>query len=291
MNKRKIVSDITLNILASVIPIFVLQFLALPLVASKIDSDSYGQLLTIVGLMNLSAATLGNVLNNSRLINYKKYEELKIEGDFNILLGVFFIINICIMFLGLWYYEKIFNMVNIFLIMFASIFLLADGYGRVEFRIKLNFKYILMDSIFLMIGYGIGLIIFMISGYWRFIYLCGFVSSFLFVFNKTTIFRESFRKTALFKETTSQTRLLLISGLLLGTATYVDRLLLYPLLGGAAVSIYYTATILGKTISLFVQPIAGVILSYLAQLKKLENNNFYILLVASMIVGGIGYVF
>jgi len=291
MNKRKVISDVTLNILASVVPIFVLQFLILPLVASKIDSNSYGQLLTIVGLMNLSAATLGNVLNNSRLINYKKYEELNIEGDFNILLRVFFIINICVMLLGLWYYEKTFNMLNIFLIIFASVFMLLKVYGVVEFRIKLNFKYILMDSIFLALGYGIGFIIFMISGYWRFIYLCGFLSSFLFVFNKTTIFRESFKKTALFKKTTSQTRLLLISGLLLGTATYVDRLLLYPLLGGAAVSIYFTATILGKTISLFVQPVAGVILSYLAQLKKLENNNFYILLVASMIAGGIGYVF
>lgn len=114
MNKRKIISDITLNILASVGPIFVLQFLILPLVASKINSDSYGQLLTIVGLMNLSAATLGNVLNNSRLINYKKYEELNIEGDFNIILKVFFINNICVMLLGLWYYEKTFNMLNIF---------------------------------------------------------------------------------------------------------------------------------------------------------------------------------
>lgn len=40
-----------------------------------------------------------------------------------------------------------------------------------------------MDSVFLAVGYGIGFIIFMVSGYWRFIYLCGFVSSFLFVFN------------------------------------------------------------------------------------------------------------
>jgi O-antigen/teichoic acid export membrane protein len=289
MKRRAIISDIILNIFASIMPIFILQFLLLPFVASKLDADSYGQVLTIIGLMNLSAASLGSILNNSRLINYKKYEEQKVEGDFNILLIVLFLINVCIMAFGLWFYEETYNEVNIFLIMIASCFLLLKGYGVVEFRTKLNYKYILVDSIFLLIGYGVGFLLFLLSGYWQFIFFCGFASSFIFVFIKTKIFRESYRRTALFKKTISQTLSLLIAGLFLGIATYVDRLLLYPLLGGAAVSIYYTATIIGKTVSLVIQPIAGVFLSYLAQLQKLDKKFFYILLATSFVVGIIGY--
>lgn len=289
VNRRVIISDIILNIIASVIPVFILQFLILPIVASKIDSASYGYLLTIVGLMNLSAATLGNIINNSRLISDRKYKAIKVEGDYPILLGVFFLINILVMSIGLCFYQKPTDVVSFILIILSSIFLLIKGYGQVEFRIKLNFKYIMIDSILQVIGFGIGFVVFLIVGYWEIIYLTGFAFSLLFVFSKTRILKEQMKRTVLMKETTLKTFFLLISGLLLGTSIYVDRLLLYSLLGGMTVSIYYTATILGKTISLVIQPIAGVILSYLAQLDKINNKNIYIILSTSLLTGVIGY--
>lgn len=289
--KKKIFSDVVLNMIASVIPVFTLQFILMPMMASKIDANTYGQVITIIALMNLSAATLGNVLNNSRLINYQEYEELKIQGDYNILLLLFVIINVTIMSIGLWYYQQVFELWSFILLMSSSIFMLIKGYATVEFRIKLKFKYILIDSIMLIIGYVIGFGLFLISEYWHFIYFCGFAFSFIFVINKTSIMSNPFKKTSLFKKTTIQTIVLLISGILLALGTYIDRLLLYPLLGGAAVSVYYTATILGKTISLVVQPITGVLLSYLAQFKEFDSKYFYLMLGVSSIIGAIGYVF
>jgi O-antigen/teichoic acid export membrane protein len=290
MNKKRIITDISLNILSSVFPVLFLQFLILPSIASKINANSYGELLTIVGLMSLSSGTLGNILNNSRLIHYKSYEELKLKGDYIQLLGIFLLINTCIMFLGLWYYVESRSLINIFFIILTSTFLFLRGYGRVEFRIKLNFKYILIESIYLMIGYGIGLLLFLITGYWQFIYLFGFSISFFYVFCKTDILREPFKRTELFRFTATQTLFLLISGLLLGIATYIDRLLLYPALGGVAVTIYYISTILGKTISLVIQPISGVFLSYLAHKKKVNNKSVYVMLCVSLLIGSLGYV-
>jgi len=290
MNKKKIVTDVILNIAASAIPIFVLQFIILPVIASMIDSGSYGRMLTIVSLINLSAASMGNILNNSRLISFKKYEESELEGDFNILLLVLTIINVIIVIFGVWYYEKAFNLVNIILVLSASILLLLNGYGVVEFRIKLNYKNILFNEICLVIGYLLGSVLFIITGYWQLIYLCGFAFSFIYIKKKTTIFTEEFHKTELFNKTAKQTLFLLVSGLLLNAAVYIDRLLLYPLLGGTAVSIFYTATILGKTVSLAIQPASGVLLSYFAQMKKLNNKYFVLFCGTSFGIGIIGYI-
>lgn len=287
--KSKILSDVTLNIFAALVPMFVLQFFILPKVATDINSKEYGQLIALVALMNLCAGTFGNTLNNSRLLNYKKYSDINVQGDYSILLRISILANILFMVLGLWYYGRDLNIFSGLLLILASIFLLVRSYANVEFRTKLNFKNILVDSLVLFVGYLAGFFLFMTFGYWQLIYICGFAASFIFVLNKTNTLKEPLIKTSLFKQTTSQTITLMISGLLLSLAIYIDKLLLYPLLGGAAVTVYYTATILGKTISLVIQPITSVMLSYFAQLNKFEAKNFRLLFGVSTIIGVVVY--
>jgi len=289
IKKKKVISDIILNITASIIPIVALQFILLPIIASKINSEQYGQLLVIVGLMNLSAASLGNVLNNSKLIQYKRYQELNIEGDFSILLIIFAILNITIIIIGMVFFLKISSIFRIIAILIASILFLLINYTQVEFRINLNFKYILVNSFSLISGYIIGFVFFLIIGYWELIYVCGFIGSFIFLISKTSILKEPLKKTILFKSTLIQTISLLISGVLLGVAIYADKLLLYPLLGGSAVAIYYTSSIMGKSMMLVIQPISGVFLSYLSQRTKLNSINFKNLLLSNIFLGIIGY--
>ena len=289
--KKKIFFDVILNLLATLIPMFALQFLILPQVALKIGADSYGQLLAIIAFMYLSASSFGSVLNNAKLIHYKRYEELNTQGDFNIVLVIFLISNVIIMFLGLLYYGKSLNVLtNISLILISSI-LLFNTYASVEFRIKLNFINILMSSIMMFFGYLIGFVLFLFTGYWSLIYFCGLGLNILFLINKTSIWSENYSKTPLFKITFKEVIMLLGSGILVSLGAYVDKLIIFPLLGGAAVSIYYVATILGKTIALAIGPITGVLLSYLAHMKKFSRNNFKFLLLISSIVGFIGYWF
>lgn len=268
---------------------FALTFLILPQIASQIDADSYGQIIAIVAFMNLSASTFGSVLNNLRLIRFKEYRDLNIKGDFSIILVISIIANVILMIAGLLYYGKNLQTLTLAIVLFSSIFLLIKTYAGVEFRIKLNFKNILLESIFLFLGYLIGFILFILTGHWVFIYLCGFGFSLLFILKKTNILREPLKKTLVFKATATQAIILLISGFLVSLGAYIDKLIIFPMLGGAAVSIYYTATILGKTIALVMGPITGVLLSYLAQMKKFSNHNFKLLLFISTIVGIIGY--
>lgn len=289
--KRKIITDVLLSMIATFIPMFALQFLILPQVALRTSAEVYGQVITIVALMNLSASSFGSVMNNTRLIRFKEYEILKIQGDFNILLLIAVIGNILVMVAGLFYYGQSLSFFILATVVINSILMVLSSYASVEFRIKLNYKNILLNNVLLFFGYLIGYFVFLITGYWVVIYLFGLGFSILFILIKTNILREPFKKTHLFKVTTTQTSILFVSGILVALSAYVDKLIIFPLLGGAEVSIYYTATILGKTIALAVGPITGVLLSYLAHMNQFSNHNFKLLIVISTVVGIIGFWF
>lgn len=291
--KKKIISDVILNMIATFIPMFVLQFVILPQVAIDIGADLYGELLTVIAFVYLISTSFGSVLNNSKLIHYKNYEanNIEINQDYNIILSVFLLANIIIVTLGMLYYGDNLDSFSSLSLILISVILLTNTYLNVEFRIKLNFKNILMSSVMLFIGYLIGYILFLITGFWSLIYLLGLGISLIFILFKTRKDSKKLKMTKMFRVTFVETLLLLVSGFLVTLGAYIDKLILFPLLGGEAVSVYYTSTIVGKTIALAIGPITGVLLSYMAHMKLFSKNNFKILLFISLLVGVGSYGF
>ena len=74
----------------------------------------------------------------------------------------------------------------------------------------------------------------------------------------------------MFKATAKKISLLTCSYALNSMTTYCDKLILYPLLGGTSVSIYNTASIVGKMLILLSSPLNSVLLSYLVQQDSLN---------------------
>lgn len=288
--KRKIIIDVMLSMIASFIPMLLLQLILLPMIATKINSESYGQLIAIVAFINLISGSLGNVLNNGRLIHYKTYEEKRINGDFNRILIIFIVVNIILILPGLLYYGESLNFRTIIILLISSILLLFNSYASVDFRIKLNYFRILLSAVSLFFGYLIGYYLFSITGSWSLIYICGFGMNAIYIIKNTKIMHESVKKTLIYSSTMKEITLLLGSGLLTAVGVYADKLILFPLLGGTAVTIYYVSTILGKTIALAIGPITSVLLSYLAHMKQFSKNNFKLLLVVSILIGSLGYI-
>ena len=83
MVKKKIVLDMFLNIIAATVPVAVLQLVVYPVTAKNIGGNEYGLMLTIYSVWIMISNSLGNVLNNIRLLYDKDYKDDK--GDFNIL--------------------------------------------------------------------------------------------------------------------------------------------------------------------------------------------------------------
>jgi O-antigen/teichoic acid export membrane protein len=290
MDKKKMFYDAVLNILATAIPLGVLQFIILPVIGDKLGDVNYGLVVTVISMTRLLSHPFGNALNNIRLLQNNKYKKYNVTGDFNILLTSSIIINTIVMIVGTIYYIGIFSFIDIILIVLISSLDLAREYLIVTFRLSLNYKAILVNNVILGIGYTIGLVFFYLSGYWQLIYIFGAGLSFLYIVKESNLLQEGFNSTLLFKESTRKSVVLFFSVIIRTALLYADKLILFPLMGPVAVSIYYTATILGKLISRIIGPISSVMLSYLAKIKKIKVKNFIYFLFIAVIICIIGYV-
>jgi len=289
--KKKIFYDVILSMASTFIPLFGLQFFILPQVSQKIDAESYGQMLAILALINLFGSAFGSVLNNSKLILNTKYNQLKIEGDFNVILLIYICMNVTIIIISSFFYWDSYslNPLVFLVIIVSSIFLILQYYLSSEYRINLNYKLILSNSVIQLIGYFLGFGVFILTKNWIFIHLISFALSLLFIYKTTSILKGPYHRTSEFSSTFKQTNILLGSGILVSLGGHIDKLIIFPLLGGTALSTYYVSTILGKTISMAIGPITSVLLSYLSQFKKFSHKNFKFMILVVTAMGGLGY--
>lgn len=288
--KQKFIIDSVLNIIASLVPIIFLQLIALPLINRNINNaDKYGLIITIISLITMTSRTYGNTLNNVRLILNKRYCNDNDEGDFNILLlwGCFIITGILTIIL--YYFYNINDIISIILIVLISITLVLKEYLIVAFRLELSYKKILINNLILVTGYVSGYFVFIITGYWQTIYIVGQLLSLCYIIKNSNLLRERFKTTNKFREATYKTLLLTTTSFLSMTTSYADKILLYPLLGGSVVAVYYSSTLLGRIVSLSISPISSVLLSYLSRKTKISTNTFYSILITSMGISIVGY--
>lgn len=289
MIKKKLILDTIFNIIATAIPILVLQLIVLPIIGKELGESQYGLVITLISFSTLISVPIGNVLNNIKLLTYNQYTDKNISGDFNILLLSGSIINVIAIIIGTIYYERTLSVVSVSLMILLSCLTLLREYLIVGYRIELNYKAILINNLILGLGYALGLVIFYLSGYWQFIYIAGTFLSLLYVLKTSNLIKERLVKTQLFGSTLYKSVVLLFSVFIKTFLSYADKLLIFPLLGPAAVATYYSSTLLGKIMSMAITPISSVMLSYLAKMEKIGVKKFVSLLSVTINVGIIGY--
>lgn len=287
---EKIFSDMIINIVATSIPTVVLQLLILPSLSNYMDGNAYGLMVTILAILNVVPSTIGNILNNVRLLHEESYKKDSEQGDFQILLTIFQAINLLIMVMVSIYCLGTKDIIGILLLIAVGILWLGREYHIVAFRLKTDYIAILVNNLCLTTGYGIGYIFFMKNGYWQIIYLLGYILSYLHIVIASPIIKEPFTKTKRLRIVFNDFAFLLISSVLARTINYADKLLLYPILGGTMVSVYYAATVFSKVISLAITPINSVALSYLSKINKKTNSLFKWTYIVGIVVCGIGYI-
>ncbi len=280
--------DFGLNLLASLITTGVSQLILYPLLAYYMSADGYGEMLTLMGVANTIAVACGGSLNNTRLLMHDKYDDEEKRGDFAIILWTLSLISVVVLFV---IFNNIYNQtfsINIYVIAFSAICLLRS-YLSVEYRIILNYKKILLSNVFVALGNFIGILSYVLikeEMLWPLPFLFGEVCGLIYIVFTTKIIREPIKKSELFSTVVGKEMLLLVSALSSNILTYLDRLLLLPLLGGAAVSTYTVASVFGKSLGILMTPLAGVLLSYYAQRGfSMSRKLFWKINVATVISG------
>lgn len=287
---KKIINDMLLNLIATALPIAVLQLMILPMLSSRMNSSEYGLAITLLSLFNVIPESLGNALNNIRLLYENKYRERGYTGDFQIILLIMCAFNFISMTFLTIYYEGGLEIIHLLLILIISFLWLLKEYYIVAFRIQINYKAIVLNNLIMVAGYMLGFFLYTLTDYWQTIYLIGYGSSLLYVMWRSDLWKEKIEITSFFRDTFLQTILLLISGLFKSIISYSDRMLLYPILGGTMVSIYFVATLFGKIISMVITPVNSVVLTYLAKKEKKNDHIFKITLLTGSLFCAVGYV-
>lgn len=288
---KKISLDFLLNIVASFLLIGVIQVVIYPCLAVVFDTQTYGEILTIMGIINTIVVSFGNTLNNARLIVNSKYLQENLNGDFKILLllGCFSSILISI-FVFNYFFQK-----DFFELLFYSVLIVlgvVKSYLSVSYRLILNFKYLLYLSVLGSLGGCVGVVLLKYIELWLLPFILSELFQLIFCFYTSHIVFENFTKTSEFKETAIKYVMLITSGFCSNLLMYMDRLIIYPILGGVYVSYYNTASFFGKSLGLIMIPVAGVLLGYYAQKDFFMNKKkFWIINLLAIIVGIVFIIF
>ena len=261
-----------INLLGTGIPLVALQLVVYPIVARTIDAEAYGRMQSLISVIFLISGTIGGALSTTRLIHQYDYDECGDTGDFSILnvfsLGVVAVATPIVIYI---YLGEI-DFYELLLITFISVLNYAELYFEVGLRLKLNYRKIFINKLIGAIGYLIGFMIFRFTFDWHYIFICAYLLQTLFCIYSTELLREPLRKTRFFSSTSHSYGSITLASAFNKSLTYFDKLLLYPLLGGEAVSVYYAANIFGKLVLQVLEPITNVILSYLSKEKKVSRS-------------------
>lgn len=288
-SKRRVIANSALNLIASATPLALLQLLVLPSLNGVMGSSSYGLVVTLISLFTLFPAVFGNTLNNVRIIEDIRYSQAGVSGDFNVLALILAFSSMLLTgFVGLVYIDQFSIADFVGLCVTACLFFIVNYYS-VGFLIHVDYKKVLYCNLIRSVGHVLGLLLFFLIGYWYWIYIIGYGLSAAYILLNTSLAREPFRITRFFKSTSKEEAILLVSSLLGNATSYADRILLYPLLGGFMVSVYYAATLLGKLITLAINPVSAVLLSTLGRVSRIGSKSIRSMLLSTALVGIAAY--
>lgn len=283
---KGISKDFILNIVAALVSTGTMQLVLYPALAKHLNAQDYGQMLTIMGVVNVLVLAFGNNLCNARIVQHNKYKEANVIGDFQILLLIVSVLS-AIITLFLNFYFRLNSLLLLGLIA-TTCLSVAKSYYSVAYRINIDYVKNLVMNIILASFYIISISILFCSDLWSWIFFIPCIPAIYYIKRTSPIVDEPFSKTVLFKDSSIVVILLVLSGLIGNITGYIDRFVVYPLIGGKAVSTFTTASFFSKSVSLILAPITSVVLSYLiAGRIQMTVNKFklinYFLIVASIL--------
>lgn len=286
--KRAIV-DSALNVVAVALPTAALQLLVFPMAAAGLDGDSYGLLTTVFALMNLVPGTLGLALCNIRLLYNSNYADKGVAGDFPLLLRSSCLLA-AVPIAGVLLFYGVREAANlIFALLTTCIWLMREYYG-VAFRIRLDFKAVLICNVGLAAGYLAGYALFRVSSCWSVILLAGQLVSLALILSRTDLWKDPATETELYSKVRTDVVQFSAAAFLSRCISYSDRVLLFPMIGGHLVSVYYVSTLIGKMLSMVITPLNTVLLSYISRGRTKPVKLFALLLASGLILASVGLV-
>lgn len=263
---KGVLSDSVWTIAALVMLNVVSQFLIYPVWAKVFDAEIYGDIIFVMSLVNTFAIATGVAVNYARMRASAKGQTA--NGDYNtLLLGLSVLVAVAC-FCGISISDVQMPFLERVLAAVLAMATMWRYYSDVEYRLSLNYKGYFVYYLVISIGYLIGLGLFLLTKIWVLALLPGELLGLFWVYRKGTLYRKKpLERSADFSDVWKVVALLVGNEIMSNAIFNGDRILLQFVMGGTAVTVYYLASLLGKTLSLITTPLNSVIIGYLARYK------------------------
>lgn len=266
--------DYVLNIISSMCLIMATQLIAYPYLSRIMSGSEYGLLLTIMAIVNAVGVSLGNPLNNTRILQQHEYDQLTLDGDFNLIFLSCALIDIVLVGILTTIILHEFD-IRVTGCIFISLLVLFRSYYSAGYRIIIDYKKNLISSIFGFSGYMIGLILTYYTKNWLFTFISGELFACIYIYISVNIVHDKLQFTPLIKKTILRYGFFMSAAVMSMIMTYMDRFFLFPFLGAEQVTVFTVASFLGKTAGIIMTPVAAVMLTYYALDEHISIREFY----------------
>ncbi len=269
---KSFLTDSMWSICALVLVNVATQFIVYPAWSRYFNEEVYGNVVYIMGIINIFAVSCGMGFNYARMVG--SVEGKTKNGDYNILLAVVTAVSMLLCYIIVRVTVGSMSLADSVCMILLAGATLVRYYSDVDYRLNTNYKGYFLYYLIISIGYGIGIGIFTVTHIWALALLPGELMGLLFVAYGGEIYKRPFFKaTQNFHSVLTKSSTLIATNLISNVIFNSDRLLLQNLIGGSAVTTYYLASLIGKTMSLITTPLNSVVIGYLAKFKgKLQRK-------------------
>lgn len=262
---KKQLGDSVLSILGLVLMNAVAQVLLFPQIRRVLGEAGYGNVQYLMGYVNIITVSVGCAANLARMTAPEE-ERVSDNGSYNLFLLAVSLLGapVCFAICRFGGVEVDTPTAVSYYLLF--VFMAFRYYADVIFKITLNYRRYFLYYLAIAVGYGIGAVLFHYTHIWPLTLLPGEALGVLFAF----LCNRNFRKRALcpspvFGRVLRGILVLTVSEGISNLIFNADRLILKWFVDANAVAVYYLATLVGKTASLVVTPLNGVLIGYLAR--------------------------
>lgn len=264
---KKLLSDSAWSIAGLVLMNMTAQFAVYPLWNRELGNEPYGRILYLIAGMNIIAVSMGVACNYARM---KASAEGKTENrPYNrmLLITTCALVPWCVL-VALFAGGGGLNLPEAGLLILLGAASMWRYYADVEYRLKLDYKGFFIYYLVISVGYGIGVGLFLWLKLWPLALLPGELAGIFLVYRRGTVLRKIETENAgQDKAVTGMVTTLFVTEVISNLIVNGDRVLLNLLVNATAVTVYYQASLMGKTMTLVTTPLNSVLIGYLSRVK------------------------
>ena len=264
---RRLLSDSAWSIAGLVLMNMTAQFAVYPIWNRELGNEPYGRILYLIAGMNILAISMGVACNYARM---KASADGKTENrpySRMLLVTTLALIPWCIL-AALFAGKGGVSPLETGLLVLLGIAVMWRYYADVEYRLSLNYKAFFLYYLAVSAGYGVGTGLFLWTKLWPLALLPGELAGILLVYCRGTVLKRIPEENpAQDKAVTRMVMTLFTTEAISNLIANGDRVLLNLLVSATAVTVYYQASLVGKTMALVATPLNSVIIGYLSRFR------------------------